>query len=70
MAHKATAAVKYGLLVRTATLASAAKAWPALKPTLRFFHLLSTRLRAGTLRSSSSTLTGHPPAVERVPLEV
>ncbi|GAA5898864.1 hypothetical protein JCM6882_004017 [Rhodosporidiobolus microsporus] len=58
----------YGLPVRTYTLARAADAWPALEPAMRFFDLVSLRLRKGELEASRKADAGA--AVERVPLEV
>ncbi|GAA6006104.1 hypothetical protein JCM10207_000524 [Rhodosporidiobolus poonsookiae] len=67
---EATASLSYSLLVRSATLDFAAQAWPSLKPTLPFFHQTAFRLRTGFLQSSSPRRGEHPPAVERVPVEV
>ncbi|GAA6034981.1 hypothetical protein JCM8097_002127 [Rhodosporidiobolus ruineniae] len=59
----AVSSLVYGLPVRTMSLLFAAEAWPDLQPSFRFFHLVSLRLRRGTLSSTSS-------AVQSLPVEV
>ncbi|GAA6026180.1 hypothetical protein JCM10207_001290 [Rhodosporidiobolus poonsookiae] len=66
----ATAALGYGVFVRTATLAFAATAWPSLEPTVRFFDFLAFRQRTGTLQFSSPNRAPQRSALEKVPLEV
>ncbi|GAA6041297.1 hypothetical protein JCM8097_001324 [Rhodosporidiobolus ruineniae] len=59
----------YGVPVRTSSLVFAVDAWPHLEPTLRFFDLVSLRLRRGTLSAAAAGQILDR-AVERVPWEV
>lgn len=64
---ESTAAIAYGVCVRTCDLVAAGEAYARLSPVLIALDLLTARRAAGTLRTSLGVTGG---ALERVPGEV